>query len=1037
MSKVGELEIATSKTHTQPHFANHTQSSLMKRRTPMKKSLSSTKNVNESKRAQGNGILKLNGICKKRNSVTKQSKSMQMLIMTLKQQRDRTIVFLSDSELTETICRTEKSLCSLGSDLIKDISFNIKRCTESPAKLATLCDKSIKIVNESEKHTENSHASLPDSTSCIRRNDSENICNFSENHPLIDNVHKFQVNSSDGEESTHCEVEILYENLEREKPNHSTKEDYSQEIETQIHLQNMLPNVNAVTNRKRTRKCWIKKATARNEHVDEGHVDLQDFKNTKFPRNINNTRNKDKTVVNDDSTTQKRSTFQKNLAFTNQRIWRPPGIPKTLVAESATSLMHPVLQKSSQSFKKSSTASTKSKQSSIESFNSEPTSAILTSQSKVKEKENRDPRANRMTKICEHLVETKQRQWLQSGGPKKRRSKTKVLDKCDDANPILPKSKSRHSQTQPIMLQESSNNRNAIESGRTDSLSICNKSKNREVIYTLKRIINNVKEDKDVNENSVNISENTFYKKNNSEIQTSPNRDILSQNHKLHILTKDMNLNEADRVSGQPSQKTISTQTKLNCDLYLKTDIEKDKDSKILQTRIVATQTSPNYDRNVVEVGCNTESYNVVCNDVEISCNLIDFTNLKAEVDSTVIQSTSDFPIHTTKSLFNKRAEINSESENKFDKNKEIPFNKYDEILSTQMNLKLESYDSTEIPIKSTKATEKLEVTCDNSYPIFLESRNYSNNMTNIDIDEHKESLKYFNKQYVNDNTSINDLESQISNQFFNYESSSEDSTEYNVLVQNLENDMLAEDMPKSKVKNIPSDLLAAFELAAERARNIHEAIIIYRENLISRNFEKQNEEIENNETSETRENRHRFEKYVPFTKHENIDNIKSERKAAYHFVNNDHLDGFFTYSCNSSDQPYKSAFSSLEDIRSEIDHKENNALNNVLKDEETVARSSLNERNEISDREMKLLMQLLIHDTQEKYALELLQPERGGNDESLEMERMINKPLALPAAIKRTSFISCENLFPLYCCIICTVVFWCLQFSFQCDSMK
>jgi len=99
-----------SKTHSRPHFAGHTQSSLMKRRTPMKlKKLSSIKNVDGLKKSQESVVLKLNRIHKRRNSIMKQSKSMQMLIMVLKQQRDRrATVFFPGSKLTETTCQLEK-----------------------------------------------------------------------------------------------------------------------------------------------------------------------------------------------------------------------------------------------------------------------------------------------------------------------------------------------------------------------------------------------------------------------------------------------------------------------------------------------------------------------------------------------------------------------------------------------------------------------------------------------------------------------------------------------------------------------------------------------------------------------------------------------------------------------------------------------------------------------------------------------------------------------------------------------------------------
>lgn len=358
-----------SETHTRPHFASHTQSSLMKRRTPMKKksssmASSSTRDANGSKRLQTNTILRLNRVHKRQSNIIKQSRSMQMLIMILKQQRDRrATVFLSDNELTGMTCQLENSFVSFGSNLIRNVSHDLKKCVGSPAKLAILHGKPIKI-DESEKRAEDVHAFPQDETNCAGRENSEDIHNSSEDRAIVDIACKLQLRTSDRKEP----ADLCHRRIEpREKPDNFPNEDCP-EIKIQVQPQDVSSNVNAATNRKRTRKLWNKKVEARNEYVDHaGRTDLHVSKNMRFTKYVDNPQGSwlanDRSVVNDDVTTRKRGALQKNFA-SNQRAWRPPGVPKTCIMESATSLTQPISQNSSQSIEKSTTS--KNKHSSIE-----------------------------------------------------------------------------------------------------------------------------------------------------------------------------------------------------------------------------------------------------------------------------------------------------------------------------------------------------------------------------------------------------------------------------------------------------------------------------------------------------------------------------------------------------------------------------------------------------------------------------------------------------------------------------------------------
>ncbi|XP_024867782.1 uncharacterized protein LOC112452026 [Temnothorax curvispinosus] len=861
-----KLGIATSETHTRPHFASHTQSSLMKRRTPMKsKQNSSMKDVSGLKRPQGNVILRSSGIHKKRSNIVKQSRSMQMMIMILKQQRDRrATVFLTDSELIKT-CRSENPLISLRSDLIKDVSDDLKKCAGSPAKLAnrTLRGELTKVVDEFEKHADNSHASQGE-TNCTGKDHSKSISVSSEDRTIVDVAYKLQLHLSDEEEpaDSRCEVEVHRRGTESgEKPNDFPKEDCS-EIETQIHPQ----NANAATNRKRTRKFCTNRRTG-NERVDVDRARRTDLQNSKSTKHIDNSRDNssanDKLAMDGNVIARRRGVLQRNVA-SNQRAWKPPGVSKTRATESATSLQ-PISQKSSQSTEKS-TASSRNKHSSsehVEASNSESTSSSTSAnQSKMLMKENRDPRANRMMKICEHLAETKQRQRLQSGGtlPKKRWSRTKIgtkfVDKRDDANPTLSKSKSRHCQTRPIVLKESSNNSN-VEQHTASTLTRGKRARTMEVIHTLRKIINDsARENEDAEENAVNDFD---HEKDDNEIETSPNHDISLQNTEPHMFTKDVNLDEAD----QPSRRSICTQTELHLPSDQEIDAEEDQDLKeILKlTRIVATQTSPSCNRNVVEIGCNTS--NVVYNDVEVSCDLMDLTSSVTEIDT----DTDNDKQESTKCSNNHGAS------------------------STSVN--------------------NLSLT-----------RSPSLTIDDCNVSHH----------------------------------SSEDITKY------PENDVQDEDTVTSelKVDGIPSDVMAAFELAAERARNLHEAVIIYHRNLTSKESGKRNEKTdEDYETSEFRDDRHCPGIHTPFTSRENEDKIKLECEAMCHLANNgEDFDGFSTYSSRGSTSDRICDFESFSRSSKEdyfgIDQEEKN---NVLSENKR-ARSTLNESSDSDDTEY--LIQIL-----------------------------------------------------------------------------
>lgn len=934
-----------SETCIRPRFASHTLSSLMKTRTPLKKS--SSRSAKASKRSQVVISSKLNRIYKRR-SITKQSKSMQALMTIVKRRNEKKDHRASASrqdklfESTTAICEcAENSLVCLPNELIKDISRDLKKCAASPAKSVAFSDEPAKVE--------------------LQMNEEKEVTNL-ENR------------------------EVEFHRGSREPGEETLAEDCSA-IEAQIRRQ----NVNDQKFRRGNRKTW----TIRKSET----------------RLIDNSQDKDdRSVVNCAASTRKRSAFQKNLVFTNQRVWRPPGVTRSSIIKSTISLTQSMSQKSSRPTERA-IASTENKFSSIEHvemLNNEPTNTISVNQSKIPMKENRDPRANRVTKICEHLAETKQRQRLQNGGaiPKRRRSTTKVgsktSNKHNNAKPTRSrsrsKSNSRHQQI--VTSRESSQNRN--EQHNTESAVIYRRrSRPSEVIHTLKEIINGVKEDEDVEENAVNAIEESNNVFNNKEDDSGlqANCDIsaeMSQNDEINF-TKDNNFDEPNQPFDQSSCKSISTQT------------EESLNSKE-NLKITLTQSSSN--SNNIDIGCNTMNYNAICKNVEVSCDLINSTNLKADIDSTIEDKTptlEDVPVHT-ESI--KRPESSIEDEYN---DKKLLVSESKQTLSTG-TLELEDYDVMETPSNTTNDFIKLEekIMNENSQTFSQVSTN-SDDKTNIGT--HQESIKYSNDS--EDNSLSEKSHRPSSSMIYDYDAScsSEELAEY------LENDVQHGNIVMSELKenipNIPSDVIAALELAGERARNLHKAIIIYYENLISRETEKRDEETE-------AEN-HKTERYACFPSCEIKHRKRFESDEKYDLLeaaNDEDVDRFSTCSSKSSNsvQMCESALEkiSLADYREFLNQEEGAALPR----EKAIAKSSAHDLADV-----KSLMQLLLR---EKYALELFQEEDEYNGEDFEAAETM-KTLALPMTNEKASVISRENLLPFIYCILFSVVFWYLQFSFQC----
>lgn len=480
----------------------------------------------------------------------------------------------------------------------------------------------------------------------------------------------------------------------------------------------------------------------------------------------------------------------------------------------------------------------------------------------------------------------------------------------------------------------------------------------------MKEIINSTRENEDIEENDVNVPNNDVFnnKEDDDSLQVLSIRDVstkISRDDEAHF-------NEPNRSFDQLDWKSISTQT------------EEDLDStEILKLTQISMQSSNC--NNVIEIGCNTTHYNAICKDAEVSCNLIDLTNSETDIDSTAIGD---------KTLISKDVSIQTESimhvEYKyFDKNKQSLNTETTSVSET----KLQTYGIT----KETSAKmisfirDEKKIINENSQT-FLLPRNSDDKMN---IDTRQAFIKY-------SNDSVNNLflekSQRSSSSVYDYEAScsSED------LVEHLENDIQHGNIVMSEL-NIPSDVIAAFELAAERARNLRKAIVYYK-NLISKETEKRKEETEDFET---------IEKRVSFVNCEVKNEKRSECDTKYcrfDAANGKDIDEFSTYSSTSSnsDQMYEAALQKL---------------------------SLANYCEYVNKKKIKLAE--LMQGMQEEYALEVLGSKENENDDKNCNTTGTIQTLALPIIIEKTSIISWENLLVLIYCILYSIVFWYLQASF------
>lgn len=344
-----------SELRVRSRFDSHTLSSLMKRKEPKKLTAtsSSVKCAKDVPNRAAVNVLpgrNLHGICKKRNSLAKQSKSMQTLKMLFKRERNRRVS--SDStrndELTKMLCQTkqrlEYSLFVFEDNLIVDVSQGLKKSAASPQMKNVSAGQAggpASNCRQSAGHAENSviRAKVKDgkletekSKSKPGRCSPRSVRDCSGNHSIVNAVPKIQLNTYEGEnvKPNNCEIKILHRSSR--EPTEKSEEDLlfenSSDIDTQMYRRSQ--SANEANNRKPARKTWTtRKTNAQKEHADNDrtcHTNVQVVANSKLKKKAANGSQAKDTKPADDQPTK--STPQRNLVSANQRSWKPAGVNK-------------------------------------------------------------------------------------------------------------------------------------------------------------------------------------------------------------------------------------------------------------------------------------------------------------------------------------------------------------------------------------------------------------------------------------------------------------------------------------------------------------------------------------------------------------------------------------------------------------------------------------------------------------------------------------------------------------------------------------
>ncbi|XP_032665450.1 uncharacterized protein LOC116841520 [Odontomachus brunneus] len=1017
---LAEVDTTNRRTHIRPHFELHTQSSLMKRKEPKQYTTISLK---KSRISEGNRV------CKKRSGLTKQSKSLQALKTILREKDSREVFASLSNELIKTVYRlkdrSENSFVPLQNGSIGSAFYDFEKQTERLTKSEVKVDSRDEIVQIGEHLGKSREASFQDgqrsehsrdiqrdmeNTSSVSLRSNWSRANFIsiENHPFVETRRGTRLSDNGFEDFRH-KIKSHHELKSQGKPEDSAlDEEYS--VEAQVYRHGVLPYVtcNRGWETWRNERAAIQIEDAGVDHSRECDSREYDLGDKKFVKQVDDIQ----LATSNVGMSNRKKCIEWN-PVSNLQARKPARVNKVSTVENTASLT----QKSSRLTMKSIASRSNqepSKHSSVESIVGESTRVLKSRKlSKLSVKENRDPcaslRINCASKLCKHLVETSQaKDTKQRGMPnegmllKKRRSTRKVVcfpssdltavsGKHDDAKPrglrsrSRSKSRSRRWQSRLATPKNSSKTRRDINGDRIESAPTYKKrSTPSEVMHTLKQIINSSRDNEDVKGNA--------------------------------------KISESEEAS--------------------------------MSTRTVSTQTLPCCKKNVVEAGCNTMTYEVFYKDAEVSCDLVGSSSSKTDVDLLVIRDelvSEDVSIHT---IVGPRLIQYTKTDDESECCDDI------EKLSSSINDKTLIGDSTELKscisaetiatsgemidtnrvfVAETKTIMAKEQAHKDEIP-FKSSGNHGDS-TRIAVDGREELIERLNDYDATGDSACDQFPKSrwIPLSLYDYDASCSDNSEESM--EHFEDDVRHDDAvaPELGVNGIPSDVLVAFQLAAKYARNLHQAVLLYNESLMSQESERQSKTVSEDHRTIFGNNRCYVHRSASFLSCKSDGRPKSKRDTEYQLImtSDEDFDKFSACSSNSryslhSHQLELRNFEARRTSSPEINLEEENV---ILPQRVETSMKLVQKRSDLMLVDVKSFVRLLVHRTPEEHALEVLKLEELVEDGKLEDDEKVNGTAAVFAS-ELVSVILRKHLIPLIYCLFCTLVFWYLQFSFTCNSI-
>ncbi|XP_014475043.1 PREDICTED: uncharacterized protein LOC106744632 [Dinoponera quadriceps] len=967
LAKVGA---AKREKRATPHFELHTKSSLLKRKEPKQYPMVSLKKFQNPEGGR---------ICKRRSGIVKQSRSMQALRAVLMREKDPLQVLDSlPSKVTKTVLSSEKivkkSTVLPRSDSIESVLCDVGRWMERLTRLEIEPRDETTQETIRESHVGDSHTCPQDDrpsehsrdaqrsvaialmSMSLQDSETRNAFSFIEDHPYVECRRRSQPGD---DETERCKIELPYRvSAARGRP-----EDAPSDGERSINpFKSKMPvgiansgtfnpvrleRVDAevcqhivssnVTQRKRNARTTIGRVAIQSGNV----TDQRDFNlgDSESAKFTKPVEDTQSVANNFTTSSRKRRFYRRNYVSSNPPAWKPAGVKKTpAVQESAASLT----QNSSRSSMVKSAASTKnqqwSKRSTIE--HTEPLDNSKFMNVPVSRRRSKVSMKENRDPRADHT------KCASKIGEHFRDIEEEIEDTRRAKNLPGPRSGSRSRSKSRSRRWQSATRRNPPrgqrdidDEARVEAAPVYKKrSRSSKVMSTLKKII----------DSSVNGED------------------------------------AAKNVAGVPSERERKSWK---------------------STSIVGTQTSPRNNRHLVEAGCNTMPYQAFCADAGVSCDLIDLTSLKlddTESRSTIIQvNLEDASIHTIvapRLVEHDKSDVESDC---LIVTEGLLISEHEKTLMADADSDAESegYSVNTTKIESAETlNEATDGNCESSATTIAggekeilgaKSPGDLDVSTRIAGDEHEESTT----SCVSEHRAIDTWPRSsrwTSLSLYDYDASCSDSSEEPT-------ERPTDDAPDS----IPGDVLVAFQLAAEYARNLQRAVALYNESLMS------GEVGEVRGTSTHDEGRF----------HESASFLSCRADANFE-------DGSSSsFVCSSSSGESVRAGHQLE-LRDRGAGREEEDV--TRRGEKTSSTMLVPKHRDLQLMDVRSLARLLLRRTrEEECALELLKMEGLARDER---PRASPPPGLVPIALR-------GHLVPFVYCLLCTLIFWYFQASFICRS--